>query len=85
MSQPSPQQEPETVAAQYGGQWIAWDDRGLKIVAAGETLEEVRQQTLGAGVKMPGLEFVPPSDSAFIAGVVDDRESVRTHRSSPSS
>jgi len=68
MKQRQPQLEPEPVGAQYGGKWIAWDDDAVKIVASGETLEEVRQQALSAGIKLPGLEFVPPSDRAFVGG-----------------
>ena len=66
---PRQPQEAEPVGAEYGGKWIAWDDAALRIVASGETLEEVRKQALAAGVKLPGLEFVPLSDRAFIGGV----------------
>ena len=69
MKQQSQQPEPDTVGAEYGGKWIAWDDHGLKIVASGETLEEARQKARSAGVKLPGLEFVPPSDRAYVGGV----------------
>ena len=69
MKQRPQQREPEPVGAEYGGKWIAWDDDGLKIVASGETLEQVLAQARSAGVKLPGLEFVPPSDRAFIGGV----------------
>ena len=69
MNQRTQQPEPETVGAQYGGKWIAWDDDGLKIVASGDTLEQVREQARSAGVKLPALEFVPPSDRAFIGAV----------------
>ncbi|MCI0334560.1 MAG: DUF5678 domain-containing protein [Planctomycetes bacterium] len=69
MKQRPLQPEPELVGAEYGGKWIAWDDDGLKIVASGETLEQVREQAQSAGVKLPGLEFVPPSDRAFVGGV----------------
>jgi hypothetical protein len=67
-SQP-PKASPEAVGANYGGKWIAWSDDAVKIVASGDTLEAVRQQALDAGVKLPGLEFVPPSDRAFVGGV----------------
>jgi hypothetical protein len=65
----SPKVNPEPVGANYGGKWIAWNDDAVKIVASGDTLEAVRQQALDAGVKLPGLEFVPPSDRAFVGGV----------------
>jgi hypothetical protein len=69
MNQRLQQPEPDTVGAEYGGKWIAWDDEGLRIVASGETLEQVRQQARTAGVKLPGLEFVPRSDRAFVGGL----------------
>jgi hypothetical protein len=69
MKQQAQQPEPEPVGAEYGGKWIAWDDEGLKIVASGDSLEQVRQQARTAGVKQPGLEFVPPSDRAFVGRV----------------
>jgi hypothetical protein len=65
--QPQPP-ESEPVGAEYGGKWIAWDDDGLKIVASGDSLEQVREQARNAGVILPGLEFVPPSDRAFVGG-----------------
>ena len=63
------QREPETVGAEYGGKWIAWDDQGTTIVASATTLEEVRETARRAGVERPGLEFVPRSDRAFAGGV----------------
>jgi hypothetical protein len=65
MNQPQ-QIESEAIGPEYGGKWIAWDDDAMKIVASGETLEEVRQQASDIGVQQPGLEFVPPSDRAFV-------------------
>jgi hypothetical protein len=69
MNQRSFQPEPDPVGAEYGGKWVAWDDRALRIVASGETMEEVREWALAAGVKMPDLEFVPPADRAFVAAL----------------
>ena len=69
MTQRPIQSEPEPVGAQYGGRWIAWDDEALKIVASAETMEEVREEARRAGVSLPGLEFVPPADRAFVGGV----------------
>jgi len=69
MNQRPSQSEPEPIGAEYGGKWIAWDDRALRIVASGDTMEEVRELALAAGVRLPGLEFVPPADRAFVGGV----------------
>jgi hypothetical protein len=69
MNSQRPLPEPEPVDAKYGGKWIAWDDSATRIVASGESLQIVREQALNAGVKLPGLEFVPPSDRAFVGGV----------------
>jgi hypothetical protein len=69
MDQRPSEPEPEPVGAEYGGKWIAWDDRALRIVASGDTMEDGREQALTAGVKLPGLEFVPLADRAFVAAV----------------
>ena len=69
MKSQQPLPEPEPVDAKYGDKWIAWDDDAIKIVASGESLQAVREQALNAGVKLPGLEFIPPSDRAFVGGV----------------
>jgi hypothetical protein len=69
MSSSQEPRAPEPVGAQYGGKWIAWDDGATQIVASGETMEEVRQEALRAGILLPGLEFVPPADRAFVGGV----------------
>jgi hypothetical protein len=69
MNSPLPKPDPQTVDAKYGGKWIAWDDAAARIVASGETLQSVREQAIRSGVKLPGLEFVPPSDRAFVGGV----------------
>jgi len=67
MSDPQPQRE--TVGAQYGGKWIAWNEDGLTIVASGETYDEAREASRAQGIPQPFLEFVPPSDAAFIGGL----------------
>lgn len=69
MNSSRPNPDPQTVDAKYGGKWIAWDDAAIHVVASGESLQSVREQALRAGVKEPGLEFVPPSDRAFVGGV----------------
>ena len=60
---------PDPVGAKYSGKWIAWDNGATKIVASGETIEEVRQEAMRAGILLPGLEFVPPTDRAFVGGL----------------
>ncbi len=67
MSDSEPQRE--TVGAQYGGKWIAWNAGGMKIIASGETYDEACQASQSQGVALPILEFVPPSDAAFIGGL----------------
>jgi len=69
MNQHSQLPEREIVAEQFGGKWIAWDDDGLRIIASSNSYEDAREQALAAGVQLPGLEFVPPSDRAFVGGV----------------
>ncbi len=62
-------QQSQTVPAKYGGKWIAWNDANDHIVASGESYEEARRKALDAGVKLPPVEFVPPSDRAFVGGL----------------
>jgi hypothetical protein len=68
---PAPNQftQPQTVGAEYGGKWIAWDEQNIRIVASGDTFDEVQHAAQSAGVEEAILEFVPPSDSAFIGGL----------------
>lgn len=63
------QREPENVGEEFGGKWIAWDEHNLHIVASGATADEAKQHALIAGVSAPTLEFVPPSDAAFVGGL----------------
>jgi len=68
MIEASQQPEPETVGEQYGGKWIAWDAENIRIVASGANADEAKQNALATGVSEPTLEFVPPSDAAFVCG-----------------
>jgi hypothetical protein len=65
----SRQREPDSVGEEFGGRWIAWDEENLHIVASGATAEEAKQHALNKGISEPTLEFVPPSDAAFVAGL----------------
>ena len=59
---------PETVPRQYGGKWVAWTKDAMKIVAVGETPEEVRAAAERAGVHDPVYQWVPPADERFVGG-----------------
>ena len=61
--------EPEVVGEQYGGMWIAWDVENLHIIASGATAQQAKNNALAAGVSDAILEFIPPSDAAFVGGV----------------
>ena len=61
--------EPDVVGPEFSGQWIAWDDANLRIIAHGPSFEEVHRQTLAAGSIAPTFEFVPPADAAFVGGL----------------
>jgi hypothetical protein len=60
---------PDVVTEDYGGTWIAWDHHNVHIVAKGATIEQATTLAQSLGVKDPTLEFVPPSDAAFVGGV----------------
>jgi hypothetical protein len=65
----SRQREPESVGEEFGGRWIAWDNENLRIVSSAATPEAAKQNALAEGISEPTLEFVPPSDAAFVGGV----------------
>lgn len=65
----SQQPEPDTVSEKFGDSWIAWDEANIHIVGIGSTANEAKQIALAAGVSDPILEFVPPSDAAFLGGL----------------
>ena len=56
------------VPHRYGGQWVAWTQDGLRIVAAGKTPDEVRAAAMRAGVKDIAYEWIPPAGERFIGG-----------------
>jgi hypothetical protein len=57
------------VPIQYAGQWIAWDQTGMRIVASGRTVEEVVRGAEAAGEKEPVFAKVPKSDVHFVGGL----------------
>lgn len=59
----------QTVGAEYGGKWIAWDQNGLSIIACGETYQEALKSGESQGVQQPILEYVPQSDAGFAGGL----------------
>jgi len=59
----------DVVTEDYGGTWIAWDQQNVHIVATGATIEQATTLAQSLGVNEPTLEFVPPSDAAFVGGV----------------
>lgn len=61
--------QPDTVAAEFGGKWIAWDEQNIHIIASGETYEEAKRFAEATGESRPILESVPPSDSGFVGGI----------------
>jgi hypothetical protein len=61
-------QEAPLVPRQYAGQWIAWDHDHTRIIASGETFEEVRQAAIETGEPDPLLDKVPPANVRFVGG-----------------
>ncbi|BBO32979.1 hypothetical protein [Lacipirellula parvula] len=63
---PDPLPFAEVVPLELGGQWIAWDDAGLKIIASGDSAEAATAAAKAAGVAEPIIEKAPPADSGFV-------------------
>jgi hypothetical protein len=56
---PKPRQPPP-VPPEYVGKWIAWDRAETRILASGETFEEVQRAAVAAGESEPVVEKIPP-------------------------
>lgn len=59
----------EVVPLEFGGKWLAWDDEGIKIVAAGDSAKEVQAAAEAAGVVDPILEKAPSANSSFVGRI----------------
>ena len=60
--------QPETVGIEYGDKWIAWDEANLKIIGSGNSYEEAKEAGQATGTPDPIIEYIPPTDGAFIGG-----------------
>ncbi len=51
----------------YAGQYIAWSLDGAHILASGQTMEEVEEKLLAAGIKPSHVlgDFIPDTDALF--------------------
>jgi hypothetical protein len=61
-------QPPPTVPRRYAGQWIAWDRRQTKIIAAGRSFAEAKERAIAAGEPAPVLAKVPKANVRFVGG-----------------
>ena len=55
----SPSQEPEILPLSLAGKWVAWSSDGMRIVAAGETIDEAERLAAEAGEPEPIFERHP--------------------------
>ena len=56
----SPKKRPPAIPKKYAGKWIAWSQRGTRIVASGRTFAVTRQAARDKGEVQPVFEKVPP-------------------------
>ena len=53
---------------EYGGKWVAWDNKHEKIMASGVSLSKVREEAISKGESKPWMDRVPEADS-FYSGI----------------
>ena len=58
-SRKRPRQEPEIPPLEAAGKWIAWSLDGMRILAIGDTIEEVEQKAHEAGEPEPMFQVGP--------------------------
>lgn len=61
-------ERPPAVPIEYAGRWIAWNESQTKIVAAGETLPQVREAARQAGESEPVFAKAPRANVRFVGG-----------------
>lgn len=64
---PPTNKQPATVPLDCSGKWIAWSHDNSRIVASGDTYEDVRAAAMAANEPKAYLERVPRSRS-FVGG-----------------
>ena len=52
----------------HAGQWVAWTEGLGRIVAAGDSRDEVRSAALAAGVSRPICEWISPDLTKRVGG-----------------
>lgn len=57
------------IRAEHLGRWLAWSADGTRLVAAGETFEEVRAAAARAGAPDAILDWVEPGDGRQVTGL----------------
>jgi hypothetical protein len=57
------------VSIEYAGRWIAWDSRKTRIVATGNTVQEVQSAATAAGEEQPILAKVPAANARLIGPI----------------
>lgn len=59
-------QERPIVPRKYAGKWIAWSSDGMRIVASGDTLDEVQRAAKVAREQNAGFEWIPPATARIV-------------------
>ena len=58
-------QPPPVSLEEYGGKWIAWDNKHTRILASGRTLAETMEAARRAGENDPIMQKVPKANVSF--------------------
>jgi hypothetical protein len=58
--------ERPVVPRKYAGKWIAWSSDGMRILASGNTLDEVQRAAKIAQEQDVGYEWIPPASARIV-------------------
>ena len=56
----------QPVPAEFGGQWVAWNEDRTEILAHGANMSEVREEAVSRGYARPVLQKIP--HGPFVGG-----------------
>ena len=61
-----PEEIPQVIPLDFGGQWIAWSADCLRIIAHGETLAKCQEAARQTGETDPCFQKAPRADAQLI-------------------
>jgi len=69
-TQPPQGDSPQALMRQgHAGKWLAWSEDEKRIIAVGDTAEEVRSAAVGSGYPRFIYDWVPPAEARQVTGL----------------